>query len=57
MSEGAGKTLVVGLVEARTPGLVLFEELSRTVLELEKICAVEHTLPKRFSLSHPFLVQ
>ena len=57
MSEAAGKILAVGLVGARTPRLVLFEELSRTVLELEKICAVEHTLPKRFSLSHLFLVQ
>ena len=57
MSEGAGKILAVGLVGARTPRPVLFEELSRTVLELEKICAVEHTLPKRFSLSHLFLVQ
>ena len=57
MSEEAGKILVVGLVGAKTPRLVLFEELSRTVLELEKICAVEHTLPKRFSLSHPFLVE
>ena len=57
MSEGAGRILVVGLVGASTPRLVLFEELSRTVLELEKICAVEHTPPKRFSLSHLFLVQ
>ena len=53
----AVRTQVEVLVEADTLLLVLFEELSPLDLEAGRICEEGHTLPRKFSFHHPFLVQ
>ena len=53
----AVRTQVEVLGEADTLLLVLFEELSPLDLEAGRICEEGHTLPRKFSFHHPFLVQ
>ena len=53
----AVRTQVEVLVEADTLLLVLFEELSPLDLEAGRISGEGHTLPRKFSFHHPFLVQ